>query len=206
MTLGGLHVSQAVGAGVAAVSPTFVLMTPKVEWYHRAYRAPAHRRRRKEACMAEGAHPEEPGKDDQSPRIKVTDRRHFTLEGERRGDVEEEPEPPTPATTPPASGAARPQANEPKFERRPLDEPEGVDFTMLINAMAQPALLYLGEIPHPASGQATLDLEGARIQIDMLDLLRVKCRGNMTPQEDGLLERVLHQLRMLYVARSGSAG
>ena len=28
----------------------------------------------------------------------------------------------------------------------------------------------------------------------MLDLLRVKCRGNLTPQEDNLLESVLHQL------------
>ena len=73
----------------------------------------------------------------------------------------------------------------------------------LINAMAQPALLYLGEIPHPATGQATLDLEGARLQIDMLDLLRVKCRGNLTPQEESLLESVLYQLRMRYVARSG---
>jgi len=81
-----------------------------------------------------------------------------------------------------------------------------VDFTMLINAMAQPALLYLGEIPHPGTGQPTLDLEGARIQIDMLDLLRVKSRGNLTPQEEGLLESVLYQLRMRYVARSQSAG
>jgi len=77
---------------------------------------------------------------------------------------------------------------------------------MLINAMAQPALLYLGEIPHPETGQPALDLEGARIQIDMLDLLRVKCRGNLTPQEQQLLESVLYQLRMRYVARSGKAG
>ena len=77
---------------------------------------------------------------------------------------------------------------------------------MLINAMAQPALLYLGEIPHPATGQPTLDLEGARIQIDMLDLLRVKSRGNLTPQEENLLESVLYQLRMRYVARSGTTG
>ncbi len=155
--------------------------------------------------MAEGAHPEEPGQDDKTPRIKVTDRRHFTLDGERRGDIEDEPDPPAPASPPPSRAAGREAPQEPSFERRPLNEPEGVDFTMLINAMAQPALLYLGEIPHPATGQATLDLEGARIQIDMLDLLRVKCRGNLTREEDGLLERVLHQLRMLYVARSGSA-
>jgi len=155
--------------------------------------------------MAFGDGKEETGQDGQKPSIKVTDRRHFTKDGERRTEVDEEPEVTAPAPAPPASGVKRP-ASEPQFERRPLDEPEGVDFTMLINAMAQPALLYLGEIPHPATGQPTLDLEGARIQIDMLDLLRVKCRGNLTPQEDNLLESVLHQLRMRYVARSGSTG
>jgi hypothetical protein len=156
--------------------------------------------------MAEGANQEETGQDSQKPSIKVTDRRHFTLDGQRRTDVDDDPEPAAPtAPTPAPTPKGKPEAAS-KFERRPLDEPEGVDFTMLINAMAQPALLYLGEIPHPATGQPTLDLEGARIQIDMLDLLRVKCRGNLSPQEDNLLESVLHQLRMRYVARSGSAG
>jgi len=157
--------------------------------------------------MAEGDVLEEKGQDKPKPSIKVTDRRHFTPDGERRSEVEDDPETPVP----PAAQAEReaetpPPAGETRFERRPVDEPEGVDFTMLINAMAQPALLYLGEIPHPATGQPTLDLEGARIQIDMLDLLRVKCRGNLTPQEDNLLESVLHQLRMRYVARSGKSG
>ena len=156
--------------------------------------------------MAAGENPEETGQDDQRPSIKVTDRRHFTLDGERRTEVDDEPETATPAGVQPVPGETRPPESETKFEHRPLDEPEGVDFTMLINAMAQPALLYLGEIPHPATGKPTLDLEGARLQIDMLDLLRVKCRGNLTPQEENLLESVLHQLRMRYVARSGTAG
>jgi len=156
--------------------------------------------------MSEGENPEEAGQDKPKPSIKVTDRRHFTLDGERRTGVDDDPEFTAPVTAPQNPGPAGRPADEPKFEHRPLDEPEGVDFTMLINAMAQPALLYLGEIPHPATGQPTLDLEGARLQIDMLDLLRVKCRGNMTPQEDNLLESVLHQLRMRYVARSGSPG
>ena len=158
--------------------------------------------------MAGGDPQEEKGQDKAKPSIKVTDRRHFTPDGQRRAEIdEEEPEPSPAATAAPPRPESAARAAEPSgFERRPLDEPEGVDFTMLINAMAQPALLYLGEIPHPATGQPTLDLEGARIQIDMLDLLRVKCRGNLTPQEEKLLESVLYQLRMRYVARSGTAG
>lgn len=158
--------------------------------------------------MAEGDVQEEKGQDKAKPGIKVTDRRHFTPDGQRRGEVDDEPE--APSQAPVGAGGARgaPSATGPgpEFTRQPLDEPEGVDFTMLINAMAQPALLYLGEIPHPETGQPAPDLEGARIQIDMLDLLRVKCRGNLTPQEQNLLESVLYQLRMRYVAKSGKAG
>jgi hypothetical protein len=156
--------------------------------------------------MAEGDVLEEKERDKGKPGIKVTDRRHFTAEGERRSEVDEEPDLGAPQTPARPEPEVRRESEPSRFERRSVEEPEGVDFTMLINAMAQPALLYLGEIPHPATGQTTLDLEGARIQIDMLDLLRVKSRGNLTPQEEGLLESVLYQLRMRYVARSGSAG
>jgi hypothetical protein len=135
---------------------------------------------------------------------KVTDRRLFTAEGELRAGAarEKEREEERKSTqAPPPAARERSSAGE-GFERRPLDEPEGVDFTMLINAMAEPALLFLGEIPHPATGKAVVDLERSRLQIDMLDLLRVKCRGNLTHEEEALLDRILYQLRMLYVARA----
>ena len=75
--------------------------------------------------------------------LKVTDRRLFTADGELRSDsVDEDVSSPEPA-------AERPQ--EPAFEHRSVEEPSGVDFTMLINAMAEPALLFLGEIQHPGS-------------------------------------------------------
>jgi hypothetical protein len=134
------------------------------------------------------------------PELKVTDRRHFTAEGQLRSEaVEEEVEAESPAARAEERRADRDRSG---FERRPVDEPPGVDFTMLINAMAEPALLFLGEIEHPGTGRPTVDLERARIQIDMLDLLRVKCRGNLRAEEEGLLERILYQLRMLYVARA----
>ncbi len=136
-------------------------------------------------------------------RLKVTDRRLFTEDGELRQELPAEDEgrdeTPRPVESPPEPPAGAEVAG---FEHRPVEDPQGVDFTMLINGMAQPALLFLGEISHPGSGETSVDLEQARIQIDMLELLRVKCRGNLTPQEDGLIDRMLYQLRMLYVARS----
>ena len=148
--------------------------------------------------MAEGDRKRSQERDEE---LKVNDRRLFTAEGELRDDrVAEE----TSDSPPESDRIVRPtsQPAEPGFERRPVEEPTAVDFTMLINAMAEPALLFLGEIEHPGQGKPTLDLERARIQIDMLDLLRVKCRGNLTPEEEGLLDRMLYQLRMLYVSRA----
>jgi hypothetical protein len=152
----------------------------------------------------------------ESEDIKVTDRRLFTREGVLREGVSESEEKEelneeAPAGEIGGSGAARqaaPTAGEARprsgagFEHRPIEEPEGVEFTMLINAMAQPALIFLGEIDHPGKGKPEVNLEQARLQIDLLDLLRIRCRGNMTPDEEGLLDQILYQLRMLYVARS----
>jgi hypothetical protein len=138
--------------------------------------------------------------------FKVTDRRHFTEDGDLRRELPDEEIPEEKVEERRPADARPSEGTEGGFEHRPLDEPEGVDFTMLVNAMAQPALLFLGEIPHPATGEKKVDLEQAKIQVDLLDLLRVKSRGNLTSQEEGLLERVLYELRMLFVARSSRPG
>jgi len=136
---------------------------------------------------------------EEEDQLKVTDRRMFTADGQPRSALPDEEEPAGGST---GAEAAEPKTREPEFERRPVEEPEGCDFTMLINAMAEPVLLFLGEMPRPGAEKPDVDLERARIQIDMLDLLRVKCRGNLTPEEEGLLDRILYQLRMLYVSRA----
>jgi len=150
--------------------------------------------------MSEGDREKSAGHEAERAEFKVTDRRLFTTTGEPRREITEEAEE-TGRTAAPEAPSARPG-----FERHSVSEPEGVDFTMLVTAMAQPALVYLGEVPHPATGQPTVDLEQAKIQIDMLGLLGVKCRGNLEPSEEKLLERVLYQLRMSYVARSSRTG
>ena len=138
--------------------------------------------------------------------IKVTDRRMFREDGQLRSDAEpiEEAESEEEVGQAPAEAAPEESAPETGFSHEPIEEPEGVDFTMLLNAMAQPALLYLGEMAAPGT-EPEVDLERAQIHIDLLQLLRVKCRGNLSAEEDSLLDRILYQLRMVYVTRSGGA-
>jgi hypothetical protein len=64
------------------------------------------------------------------------------------------------------------------------------------------ALLHLGQVPDPATGQAHLDLEQARFTIDMLSMLREKTEGNRTAEESAVLDEVLATLRMGFVQLS----
>lgn len=73
-------------------------------------------------------------------------------------------------------------------------------FEMLVSTLATEALVAMGQVPHPATGKAELRRNQAQYLIDTLDVLREKSRGNLTPAEQQLLEDVLHQLRMVFVA------
>jgi hypothetical protein len=47
------------------------------------------------------------------------------------------------------------------------------------------------------------DLELARYNIDMLETLQQKSKGNLSPQEETVLKNMLNEVRMAYVQVSG---
>jgi len=75
--------------------------------------------------------------------------------------------------------------------------------SLLFSTMASQALLFLGEIENPFTGKKEQDLEQAKYTIDMLQVLRDKTAGNITPDESKLLDGVLYDLRMRYVNAAG---
>ena len=74
-----------------------------------------------------------------------------------------------------------------------------MNFTSLISMLATQAMLFLGAIPDPQTGQTRFDLEQARIPIDTLEMLQVKTKGNLTVQEAEQLKKVLSDLQMAFV-------
>lgn len=76
---------------------------------------------------------------------------------------------------------------------------------MLVDLLARNAALFLGGYADPATGQAVVDLEGAREVIDMMEVLREKTRGNLAAQEERLLTDVLGSLKMSYLEISKAA-
>lgn len=113
---------------------------------------------------------------------------------------------PADAPTPAAAGARDEQgAAENAFNTAAGPRASGVpeaSFLNLLNMLAVEAAMHLGMI-HP-QGQEPLpvDLESARHLIDLLGMLQAKTRGNLTADEDGLLENILADLRMQFVAAS----
>lgn len=99
----------------------------------------------------------------------------------------------------PAAGAA--PKEQPKAQSKAqTQEPKQTDFTFFISSLSMQALIALGEIPHPATNQPHPDPEQARYLIDLLGMLQEKTKGNVSAEEAGLLENVLYELRMKYVA------
>ena len=79
-------------------------------------------------------------------------------------------------------------------------------FASMILQQTNMALMLLGRMPHPESGENHTDIEAARMFIDQLEMLEHKTRGNLEPQEDKLLRQSLTTLRMAFVeAVSGEA-
>ena len=56
-------------------------------------------------------------------------------------------------------------------------------FIELVMMQAQNAAYALGQIPHPETGEAPVNLDLARLFIDQLIVLRVKTRGNLSRTE-----------------------
>lgn len=75
----------------------------------------------------------------------------------------------------------------------------------LVSTLATEAMVSMGQLPHPATGHAAVNLDQARYFVDTLAVIQQKTQGNLTPEESQGLEAVLHQLRMLYVGVKNAA-
>ena len=77
-----------------------------------------------------------------------------------------------------------------------------VNFSNFIMSLNSSALVHLGELEMPDGGTAEIDLDIARQSIDILAMLQEKTRGNLTENEDNLLQHILYELRMKFIAAS----
>lgn len=137
---------------------------------------------------------------------KVTDRRRFASEApesageetekgeEAKGDREPE------AVHSETVGEKRSEQAEP--EKKGASEearlPE-INFSTFILSLNSSALVQLGLIEDPVTGELDKNLPLAKQTIDILGMLDEKTKGNLTVEESMMLKNMLYDLRMLYV-------
>lgn len=77
-----------------------------------------------------------------------------------------------------------------------------IDLTTFFLSISSAAFMALGIVPPGIKvdeNESKVDLEMARQNIDLLELIQEKTRGNRTPEEDRLVEQLLFETRMCFV-------
>ena len=154
----------------------------------------------------------------QEETFRVIDRRLFNAEGEIRDEAlrEEKEKRDTQPTVISGKSSTNTTAGTPvQATTAPLAPDRGREappaaassrgFEMLVNFLAQNAAMLLGAYPDPRTGQAMLDLDGARELIDMLDALREATRGNLAADDERLLLDVLGSLKISFMEMTKAA-
>jgi hypothetical protein len=79
----------------------------------------------------------------------------------------------------------------------------GIDFFTFVLSLGSSAFVHMGDAPDPETGQPLpANLPLAKQTIDLLDMLREKTRGNLTPEEEKFLENLLMDLQLRYVSKA----
>ena len=128
---------------------------------------------------------------------------------DRRG-VEPPSPPPTPQTpgAPPVGASEGNPPSPPLEEKPPTAATEGKRpsslgvprFLDLVQTLQMGAMVGLGMLQGPDGKRPPVDLPAAKDAIDLLGILQEKTKGNLTKEEEEILQEGLYHLRMGYMA------
>jgi len=120
----------------------------------------------------------------EDPGFVIKDRRHS-----QKSEEEIEKDKNTPATD--ASSQTEAQENLKDFP---------IDFSTFVLSLTSSAFYHLGDITDPQSGEKKVDLVAVKQTIDILVMLNEKTSGNLKDEESKLLEQLIYELQVKYVA------
>ena len=78
-----------------------------------------------------------------------------------------------------------------------------IDFSTFVMSLNASALVHLGVIEDPVTGEKAQNLPLGKQTIDIISMLEEKTRGNLTPEEAKLIKGMLYDLRITFVRQSG---
>ena len=133
----------------------------------------------------------------------IRDRRRFDDSGEARPETPKEEPAVKPQEPKPDTKAAEPREEEPAGQVQGEGAFPFLDFSTFVFSLGTSAMYHFGDFPDPVTKKAERNLEAAKQTIDILGILKDKTKGNLTEDEDRLLDSLLYELRMRYVRETG---
>ena len=97
--------------------------------------------------------------------------------------------------------AEKEKAEQAEAEKEQMNLPPA-SFAGLVSMLATQTLFAMGAIRTEEDKDKPPNLELAKYNIDMLEVIEQKAKGNLTDEETKMLTDTLHQLRMTYVKLS----
>lgn len=74
-----------------------------------------------------------------------------------------------------------------------------ITFSTFILSLNTAALVHLGEIPDPITNKKQVNLTLAKQTIDTLEMLREKTKGNLSIDEEKLLQSIIYELKLKFL-------
>ena len=78
-----------------------------------------------------------------------------------------------------------------------------IDFSTFVISLNSSALVQLGILDDPTTGEKSKNLTLAKQTIDVLGMMEEKTQGNLNADEAHMLKSILYDLRILYVKEKG---
>lgn len=92
-----------------------------------------------------------------------------------------------------AASEEAPSAEQKNFE---------LNFSTFMLSLTSSAFYHLGDIPDPATGQKQENLPAVKQTIDILLMLQEKTKNNLDAEEAKLMEQLIYELQIKYVAKT----
>ena len=96
---------------------------------------------------------------------------------------------------------AEAQKKDPTKEQA-ASQPFKIDFSTFIMSLTSSAFYHLGDIADPETGKTETNLPAVQQTIDMLIMLKEKTQGNLSEEEGKLLEQLIYELQVKFVAKN----
>lgn len=75
----------------------------------------------------------------------------------------------------------------------------GLNFSTFLLSLSTSAMVSLGELPDPIKNENSVNLMLTRQTITIIEILKEKTMGNLTQEEERLIDGILYDLHIRYV-------